>query len=87
MQPASGANATSSIGIDGATPEDVYCNASTGTANNFTYPLGIGLEKLGLSEGFHFATLLGFSSGGTTATWQGSGSAGSRTTMRGFARL
>jgi hypothetical protein len=80
-------NATTSIGIDGTTAEDVYCNASTGTANPFSFPFGIGLEKSGLSEGFHFATLLGLASGGVTQTWAGSGSAGSRTTMRGFACL
>lgn len=88
VQPASAATATSAIALDSTTvADDAYGVASTGVAGNFIYPLGMTLFKAGLTEGSHFATLLGFTSGGTTGTWTGSGSAGSRTTMRGFAKL
>lgn len=79
---------TASIGIDGTTAEDAwaYYEDVTGGAlgSTFTIPL----YKTGLSEGYHYATLLGKSGGGgNTVTWDGSASAAARTTMKGFAKL
>lgn len=79
------ATANTSIGIDGIVAEDTSAVASTGTPNAFSYPYAVSLFKTGLSEGFHFATLLGNSAG--TSTWSGSGTAGTRSTLTGFAKL
>ena len=46
------------IGIDGTTPEDVYQNASN-YAVGASCGISLCLYKTGLSEGYHYATLLG----------------------------
>jgi hypothetical protein len=69
----------SSLGIDGTTPEDV--NDTRGTVSGAPQAsVAIAYLKSGLSEGYHYATLLGLVSGGT-GTWNGSGSPGSRVAM------
>lgn len=72
-----------SIAIDGTTPEDTY--AQTVSTNNQVF--SVGLVKTGLTEGSHFATLVGNNNNsGGTSTWTG-GAAGARTTLRGFAKF
>lgn len=57
-----------SVGFDGTTPED--CVSGSGIGGQGDWPIGISLFKTGLSEGVHFATLLG-ATGGGTANWYG----------------
>jgi hypothetical protein len=72
-----------SIGIDGATAEDVMVQSNTGT--NTSSGFSVPIWKSGLSEGYHYATFVSKTTGGTT-TFLGSGTAGTRCTMRGFAK-
>lgn len=82
------AQTQTSIGFDGATAEDTFSAAQnqSGTAG-IVFPMAVEIVKTGLSEGYHFATLLGSNGGAGTAQWGGSGANGSRTAMRGFARF
>jgi len=72
-----------SIGIDGTTAEDTHSASNAYAAS--AVPYSVQLFKAGLSEGYHYATVLGSNSAGT-ATWSGSGTAGSRCTIRAYAR-
>ncbi len=75
-----GANAVTSIGIDGTTAEDAYNYIKgDGTAA----PIGLTLAKHGLSEGTHYATILGCADGSLTCTWKGSANVGERTSITG----
>jgi hypothetical protein len=67
-----------SIGIDDATAEDTYCTGQAFTASA-TCGFANTLQTT-LSEGYHYATLLGQIGGGATATFHG-GSAGGRSTV------
>ena len=71
--------ATSSIGIDGTTAEDVYYSAQA-FAGGADLSFACALNKSGLSEGYHYATLLGKVSA-NTGTWKGSGTAGARVAL------
>jgi hypothetical protein len=72
-----------SIGIDGATAEDVMFTNTSGTT-----PMGFAFShiKAGSTIGYHYATLLNKISAGT-ATYEGNATAGTRcalsTTTRG----
>lgn len=79
------ANIGTSLGIDGATAENAV-NLSFTSAATVTVPIGITLYRAGLSQGYHYVTLLGKTDTGT-ATWAGSGTSGTRTTLQGFAKL
>jgi hypothetical protein len=73
-----------SIGIDGITAEDTYSRSYTHGAN-VPVNCSAALFKSGLTEGYHYSTLLGLIASGT-GTWAGGGTAGARTTLRGFLR-
>lgn len=78
--------AQTSIGIDSATPEDTTCQVQL-YANNTIGAFAVALNKIGLAEGYHYATLLGTTNGSGTANWIGSASAaGVRSTLRGYAK-
>jgi len=72
--------------FDGTSAEDsegvteTVTGTSAGVGFSFTH------YKSGLSEGYHYATLLGQISSGT-GTWTGGATASKRTTLRGFAKL
>lgn len=70
----------SSIGIDGTTAEEAYSVFQAYT-NGATGGFGIAVPKSGLSEGYHYATLLGWSSGGT-GTWFGGANPGDRSSLK-----
>lgn len=73
--------ATTEIGIDGTTPEDTNTAGQAATVSGAPIiPLALFVEKSGLAEGYHFATLLGFTQGGTNS-WSGSASPGARCTI------
>ena len=73
------ANSTSdtSVAYDGTTAEDSFVRVQPYLANAVT-PVVVGVDRSGLSEGLHYATVLGDCNSGT-ATWLGSGTAGTRT--------
>jgi len=82
-----GANGTNytSIGIDGAVAEDVFAAGGIGgTAGGVN--AGVPLVKSGLSEGYHYATLVGKVNSGT-GLWEGSNTPGTRCTLAGYAKL
>lgn len=76
--------ATSSIGIDGTTAEDCYYSAQA-FAGGADLSFCVGLYKSGMSEGYHYATLLGKVSA-NTGTWKGSGTAGARVALTSMIR-
>jgi hypothetical protein len=78
------ANAQTSLGIDGTTAEDTLSD-SNAFSNNTDQGFSTSLFKTGLTEGYHYATVIGKSSLGAI-TYRGSGSVGLRTTLRGFAK-
>jgi len=73
--PGGGAVVRTSIGIDSATAEDIYAESARNADPGLT------LVKT-VTEGYHWATLLGASDGTNTSTWTGHGTAGLRTTLR-----
>lgn len=74
---------TSSIGIDGAVGEDVVSTGATVAGGSSTLPIsGLTLYKTGLTEGYHFATLLAATAGGTTVFAGSASAVASRTTLR-----
>lgn len=76
---------TTSIGFDGITPSDTYMISAVSAGSNFPYGFSVSANGSGLSEGFHYATLLGREANSSGPdSWVGSGSAGSRSTLRGF---
>ena len=79
-----GAAIGTTIGIDGVTPVDAGSAASI-LANSAVVPIGAGGSLGTLSEGYHYATLLGLTTSGT-ATWSGNATAGSRTAISVVAR-
>jgi hypothetical protein len=79
-----GANGTfTAISFDGATQEDSYARGDGSSAIAFA----LSINKSGLSEGAHYATLFGMMNGGSTGTWIGAASGTIRSTLRGYARL
>lgn len=77
----SGTGATqTSIGVDGATPEDVY-NLTAGTAGGAYFPVGITHANT-FSEGYHYSTVLGKAASGTGSWAVSSNAAGERFTHR-----
>lgn len=75
----SGQGSQSAIGIDGTTAEDCITNAAA-TANNGIFPLAIS-HATTLSEGYHYATLLGLAEAGGT-TWYGASAGSLRCTLK-----
>lgn len=74
--------ATTVIAIDGTTPEDSYSAGGIGGGTG-SFPIALSLARTGLTEGYHYATLLGkVASGPAASSWAGSGTAGSRTTLK-----
>lgn len=71
---------TTSVGFDGTTAEDAY-NTEQAYANGGQSSVGLTLNKSGLSEGYHYATVLGSTTSPGTATWYGGSTAGERTTL------
>lgn len=59
-----------SIGFDGTNQENGMVAAFTSAANS-EYGFNVTVRKSGLSEGSHYATLLGNNSGGNTSTFMG----------------
>jgi hypothetical protein len=79
----SGANITNTaISFDGAAQEDSYSRTDGATVGG----MAVSINKSGLSEGQHYATLFGFVNGGT-GSWVGAASGTVRCTLRGYARL
>ncbi len=76
---------TTSIGIDGTTAEDAWAKYDA-AGNSYQSGVSMRLLKIGLSEGYHYATLLGKTAGSGTGTWTGSGTAGARMTLKGYLR-
>jgi hypothetical protein len=89
------AGATTSIGFDGATADDTSAYGGLVTAGGFPgniyAPFAASVFKSGLSEGYHYATLLGATLSGGGATWFGAASNATptspRCTLRGFLKL
>ncbi|MFP5504942.1 MAG: hypothetical protein ACLGH6_01970 [Gammaproteobacteria bacterium] len=75
--PTPSANGFVSIGFDGTTAEDVYVRHFDADANSIV-PIALTMNKRGLSEGYHYATLLHYGE----AKILGSATAGQRTTMQ-----
>jgi hypothetical protein len=71
---ASGTPATTAVGFDGTTPEQAMGAVNPPSGATYQTSIGISDIKTGLSEGLHYATLLG-ASGGGTATWIGGAAA------------
>lgn len=71
------ANCNTSMGFDSATAEDT-CNAAASATAGSGSPVSVFVSKTGLSEGYHYMTVLGSVSSGT-GTWGGSGTKGTRT--------
>jgi hypothetical protein len=71
---ASGTPATTAVGFDGTTPEQAMGAINPPSGATYQTSIGISDVKTGLSEGLHYATLLG-ASGGGTATWIGGAAA------------
>ena len=61
---------TTAIGFDGTTADDAMTTAQAFTPNA-TMPYAVSIQKSGLSEGYHYATLLGKTDNPQTATWFG----------------
>lgn len=74
---------TSSLAIDGTTPEDTVSKFDC-PVGNFQSGLAMRLVKTGLSEGSHYVTLIGKNAGSGSSVWLGSGTTGSRVTIKGF---
>lgn len=71
---------TTQLAVDGTSPEETESSAQAETATGSpVYPYSLHVSRL-MTEGHHFATLLGFVQGGT-ATWRGSGTIGNRCTI------
>lgn len=70
------AESWTSIGVDGATAEDTMNRWIQVSNGGSAY--GISLVKSGLSEGFHYATVLGKQSASGTGTWKGGSVGGLR---------
>lgn len=81
-----GETAYTSIGFDGVTAENTYSGTSEISGGGQLATISCALNKSGLSEGYHYATLLGKVSA-STGTWTGSASAGTRTAITGKLRL
>jgi hypothetical protein len=75
----SGENIHAAVGFDGATAEEGGVWVSEPVAN-FQIPIFAKAEKGGLTEGYHYATLLGKTSTGT-ANYMGSATVGARTSL------
>jgi len=73
------ADVKSSIGIDGATAEDVLTR-SVSAVGTYNQPVAVTLFKSGLAEGYHYATGLGSVAAGN-GTWTGGATAGDRCTV------
>ena len=72
-----------SIGIDDATAEDIAAKTNVGANVYSSY--GLHLPISSLSEGYHYATILGKSVSGAN-TYIGSATAGLRCTLKGYAK-
>ncbi len=72
-----------SVGIDGITAEDVAVKTNVGA--NVYSGFSLPLMKASLSEGYHYATLLGKCVSGTN-TYIGNATAGLRCTLKGYAK-
>jgi len=72
-----------SIGIDTATPVDTYARRGTG-ANSESNDLATTFTTINLSEGNHFAMVLGFVTAGTAQVIADVNSAGNRPTLKCF---
>jgi hypothetical protein len=84
IQHASGGSLTySSLGIDGTTAENVlslFAVAAIAQDVNIYKTASFAFPKIGLSEGYHYFTLLGRSNTGT-ASWLGSGTTANTSTL------
>jgi hypothetical protein len=86
---------TTSIGFDGTTAEDSVAFGGLVSAGGFPgwifAPFAVATFKTGLSEGYHYATLLGAAVNGGTGSWLGAASnataAAPRCTLRGALKL
>lgn len=83
---AAGQTLGASIGIDSATAEDTSAVTAGFYVNGADLPYSVSVFKTGLSEGYHYATVLGKIAGGSTLTFQGSATAGVRNTLRAVVR-
>ena len=82
-----GSTYSTSVGIDGTTPEDGGVNnndAAAGQANSL-HPIACGTHRT-LTEGYHYATLLGNHSGGSSGTYSGAASGNVRCAVRSVVR-
>lgn len=76
---AGGVRNLASIGFDGATAEETYVSSDSAS----DLPFSLALEKTGLSEGYHYATLLAMNTGGASCNFVMQGNqAGERTALR-----
>ncbi|MFL9826230.1 DUF2793 domain-containing protein [Rhodoplanes sp. SY1] len=74
------ADVRSYLAVDG-TAEDAIAYGQAWSGAQATMPGGIGLERAGLAEGYHYLTVLGNSGSGSTATWVGAAPGAARTTL------
>lgn len=83
-QVSNSANLTPSSGIafDGASPEETYGGPTQPYQNSPNIGFSVAIHKTGLSEGYHYATLLGNVPGSFSAMWVGSATKGQRTSMK-----
>ena len=72
------ANPSTSIGFDGATAEETVSYSPSGSVGP---PFAVSISKSGLSEGYHYATLLGHTTGGASMSWLGSATVGERSAL------
>jgi hypothetical protein len=81
-----GSDVYTCLAIDGTTAEDTS-NHWIATSNAAYVGMTLTLLKSGLSEGYHYATLIGKrTTGAGTSSWLGSSTAGERVALRGFLR-
>lgn len=74
-------NVQCSIGFDGTTAEDVSSSSTQYSDSNATSALAISYASIGLSEGYHYATLLFRSLNGTGSVY-GSATSGQRSNIQ-----
>ncbi|MCP3017952.1 hypothetical protein [Cupriavidus basilensis] len=75
---------SSGIGFDGTTPEETIGGGTQPYQANPNLSFNVSVHKTGLSEGYHYATLLGNVPGSFSCTWVGNGTKGNRSSMKVF---
>jgi hypothetical protein len=83
-----GDTAVSNLAFDGTTPEDSFSGTAaysgTGTTPGVPTAYSTSTVKIGLAEGYHYATLLGTVGGSFSGSWIGTATKGNRSSVRVF---